>query len=89
MTIQYIQNNLKNNNFTYTISEKKSCLDGLWRCHLIGNNLRGYISIMRYYFLEIVLQKSVSDSLKKIRRTQITQFKKFYYSIKNKDEHRL
>ncbi|RKU25374.1 hypothetical protein C6497_16060 [Candidatus Poribacteria bacterium] len=66
MTIQYIQNNLKNNNsITYTISEKKSSIDGSWGCHLIGNNLKGYITIMRHYYLEIVLQKSVSDSLRK------------------------
>ncbi|RKU28658.1 hypothetical protein C6497_07810 [Candidatus Poribacteria bacterium] len=36
MTIQYIHNNLKNkNSITYTFSEKKSSIDGLWGCHLL------------------------------------------------------
>ncbi|RKU27376.1 hypothetical protein C6497_11550 [Candidatus Poribacteria bacterium] len=66
MTIQYIQNYLKNNNsITYTISKKKSRIDGLSVCHLIGYNRKGYITILRYYYLEKALQMSVSDNLQK------------------------
>ncbi|RKU30304.1 hypothetical protein C6497_04915 [Candidatus Poribacteria bacterium] len=60
MTIQYFQINLKNS-ITDTISEKKSCMDGLWECHLIRYTLKYYVAIMRYYYLENVLQMSVSD----------------------------
>ena len=59
-------NNLKNKNYiTYTISEKISCIAGLWGCHLIKYNQKDHITIMRYYHLENVLQLSVSDILRK------------------------
>ncbi len=62
MTIQYIQNNLKNkNSITYTISAKNSSMDGLCGCHLIGYTLKYYVAIMTYYYLENVLQLSVTD----------------------------
>ncbi|RKU28330.1 hypothetical protein C6497_08915 [Candidatus Poribacteria bacterium] len=42
MTIQYMQNILKNrNSINYINSEQKSCIDGLWECHLIGYTLKG------------------------------------------------
>ena len=84
MTIQYFQYNLKNkNSITYTISEKKSCMDGLWICHLIRYTLKYYVAIMRYYYLENVLQMSVSDIFpKKVEGHKITQFKNCYYSKK-------
>ncbi|RKU24660.1 hypothetical protein C6497_17760 [Candidatus Poribacteria bacterium] len=82
MTIQYIHN--------HTISKQKSCMDGLCGSHLIEKNLLGYFTIMRYYYLENVLQMSVSDILqKKEERHKITQFKNFYYSKKNTVERRL
>ncbi|RKU29236.1 hypothetical protein C6497_06615 [Candidatus Poribacteria bacterium] len=91
MTIQYIQINLKNNNsLTYTISVQKSCMVGLWECHLIGYTPKGYVTIMRYYHLEDVLQKSVSDippkniKNKKGEGHKITQFKNFYNSNKTR-----
>ncbi len=91
MTTQYIQNNLKNNNsITYTISEKKSYIDGLWGCHLLGYTLKGYITIMRHYYLQKALQMSVSNNLQKgILRHSITQFENFYNCKKNTDERRL
>ncbi|RKU28388.1 hypothetical protein C6497_09205 [Candidatus Poribacteria bacterium] len=60
MTIQYIHNN--------TISKQKSCMDGLCGSHLIEKNLLGYFTIMRYYYLENVLQMSVSDILQKKKK---------------------
>ncbi|RKU32056.1 hypothetical protein C6497_00010 [Candidatus Poribacteria bacterium] len=86
MTIQYIHNNLKNkNSITYTISEKKSCMDGLCRSHLIEKNLRGYLTIMRYYYLENVLQISVLDILHKKKKDRKTHdFKIFEISIKDR-----
>ncbi|RKU30861.1 hypothetical protein C6497_04080 [Candidatus Poribacteria bacterium] len=89
MTIQYIQNNLKyKNSITYTISEKKSRIHGLWGCLLIDYILKAYATIMRYYHLEILLQMSVSDipqkniKNKKEERHKITQFKNCYSSKK-------
>ena len=79
MTIQYIHNNLKNrNSITYTISEKKSCMDGFCGCHLIGYTLKGYVIIMKHYYLESVLQMSVSDNLhKKKKNTKSHNFRIF------------
>ncbi|RKU28715.1 hypothetical protein C6497_08120 [Candidatus Poribacteria bacterium] len=87
MTIQYFQINLKNS-ITYTISERESCMDGLWVCHLIRYTLKFYVAIMRNYYLENVLQMSVSDippkniKNKKVEGHKITQFKNSYYSKK-------
>ncbi|RKU27827.1 hypothetical protein C6497_10440 [Candidatus Poribacteria bacterium] len=62
MTIQYIKNNLKNNNsITYTISDKKWYMKDLLSCHLIGYTLNDHHTIMRHHLLENVLQMSVSD----------------------------
>ena len=73
-------NHLKNkNSMTFTISEKESCMDGLWECHLIGYISKGYVIIMRHYYFENVLQISVSDNLQKGKlRHRITQFENFY-----------
>ncbi|RKU31618.1 hypothetical protein C6497_01445 [Candidatus Poribacteria bacterium] len=63
-------------------------MDGLWGCHLIANTLTGYVTIMRYYHLENVLQMSVSDippkniKNKKEEGHKSTQFKNCYYSKK-------
>ena len=77
MTNQYINNYLKyKNNITYSITEKKSCIDGLWECHLIGYTLKGYLIIMRHYYLENELRMSVSDILhKKKKDTKAHEFK--------------
>ncbi len=84
---------LPNSDYTkITVTEKSYdfVTFGLWECHLIGYTPKGYVTIMRYYYLENVLQMSVSDILhKKNKDTKAHNFRIFNILKKNKDEHRL
>ncbi|RKU27342.1 hypothetical protein C6497_11370 [Candidatus Poribacteria bacterium] len=91
MTIQYTQINFKYKySITYTISKKNSCMGMLSNWihpkRLCSNN---EILSFRKRIKNVCNKYSQNIKNKKEERHKITQFKNFYNSKKNTDEHRL